>query len=73
MQFKKKFTEEQVLETIKEHNDIMAPRQIADKLGCSKLTIENLLRVMLVDGQVKRVNVGTEKKKNWIYSRTTTD
>ena len=69
MKFKKKYTDEMVMGLLKKHSDIMAPRQMADKLGCSKVTLENLLRSMLEQGQVRRVNVGTDKKKNWIYSR----
>jgi len=69
MKFKKKYNEEMVMNLLIKHSDIMAPRQMADKLGCSKLTIENLLRLMLEQGQVKRVNVGTEIKPVWIYSR----
>jgi len=70
--FKKKFTESNVFDTIKKHSDIITVRQIAESMKCSKQTVEALLKNMLVSGKVKRVNVGTDKKKTWIYSRCKT-
>ena len=67
--FKKKYNEYGVMDVIGELNDIASPRKISEKMGCSKLTVENLLKDMLGNGKVVRVNVCTEKKKVWIYSR----
>lgn len=67
--FKKKYTEDQVIEAIEQHSNVISSRQIADKLGCSKLTVDNLLKDLLASGEVNRVNLGTEDKKFWAYSR----
>lgn len=67
--FEKRYTEDQVIEAIEQHSNVISSRQIADKLGCSKLTVDNLLKDLLASGEVDRVNLGTDNKKFWAYSR----
>lgn len=73
MYIKKTYTEEMILEAVKEYNDVTTLREIKEKLGCSKGTAFNLLKSMLVSGKIKRVNKGTETKQIWIYSRVDKD
>jgi len=44
--FQRKYTEEQVLDQLKKNN-IMSARQISDKMGCHKKTVESLIKKLL--------------------------
>jgi predicted ArsR family transcriptional regulator len=65
--FQRKYTEEQVIDLLKE-NSIMSARQISDKMGCHKKTVESLIKKLLESDSINRVNVRTEAKPLWVYS-----
>ena len=65
--FKRKYTEDQVLDLLKK-NSIMSARQISDKMGCHKKTVESLIKKMLESDSIDRVNVRSEAKPLWVYS-----
>jgi len=65
--FKRKYTEDQVLDILKE-NSIMSARQISDKIGCHKKTVESLIKKLLESDSIDRVNVRSESKPLWVYS-----
>jgi len=65
--FKRKYTEDQVLDLLKE-NSIMSARQISDKMGCHKKTVESLIKKLLESDSINRVNVRSETKPLWVYS-----
>lgn len=65
-QYQKKFTTEQVLALLRGHEKLL--REIIDSLGCSKSTVENLIKILLETNKIKRRNVGSEKKPLWMYS-----
>lgn len=69
MTYKKKYTDEMILNLIDEHDNIISPRQVIDGFGCSKMTADSLLKTMAMSGKIKQVNVGTEERAVWIYSR----
>ena len=63
----RKYTEEQVLDQLKKNN-IMSARQISDKMGCHKKTVESLIKKLLESDSIDRVNVRSESKPLWVYS-----
>ena len=65
--FKRKYTEDQVLDLLKK-NSIMSARQISDKMGCHKKTVESLIKKLLESDSIDRVNVRSESKPLWVYS-----
>lgn len=65
--FQRKYTEEQVLDLLKKNN-IMSARQISDKMGCHKKTVESLIKKLLESDSIDRVNVRSESKPLWVYS-----
>ena len=65
--FKRKYTEDQILNLLKEKN-IMSARQISDDMGCHKKTVESLVKKLLESDSIDRVNVRSESKPLWIYS-----
>ena len=65
--FQRKYTEEQVLDQLKKNN-IMSARQISDKMGCHKKTVESLIKKLLESDSIDRVNVRSESKPLWVYS-----
>lgn len=70
MVFKQKYTDDMVLEVFDKYNNILSLRQLSDSLGCSKLTADNIMKRMIIDGTVQKVNVGAKDKKNsWVYKR----
>lgn len=70
MTFKQKYTDEMILDIIDKKENMVSLRQVSDALGCSKLTADNRLKSLIASNQVKRVNVGTEKKPFFIYKRS---
>jgi predicted ArsR family transcriptional regulator len=65
--FQRKYTEDQVIDLLKKNN-IMSARQISDEMGCHKKTVESLIKKLLEDGSIDRVNVRSEAKPLWVYS-----
>ena len=65
--FKRKYTEDQVIDLLKKNN-IMSARQISDEMGCHKKTVESLIKKMLESDRINRVNVRSESKPLWVYS-----
>ena len=65
--FKRKYTEDQVIDLLKKNN-IMSARQISDEMGCHKKTVESLIKKMLESDKINRVNVRSESKPLWVYS-----
>ena len=70
MVFKQKYTDDMVLKVFDKYNNILSLRQLSDSLGCSKLTADNIMKRMIIDGAVQKVNMGAKDKKNsWVYKR----
>jgi len=69
MTFKKKYTDEMVMRIVEKYSDIVSTRQIQDTLGCTQVTANTLLKNMLATGKLSRVNIGTDNKPVWVYSR----
>ena len=69
MTYQKKYTDNMIFEIIDEHDNIISPRQVIEGLGCAKMTADSLLKTMAMSGKIKQVNVGTEDRAVWIYSR----
>ena len=70
MVFKQKYTDNMVMEVFDKYNNILSLRQLSDSLGCSKLTADNIMKRMIIDGAVQKVNMGAKDKKNsWVYKR----
>jgi predicted transcriptional regulator len=65
--FKRKYTEDQVIDLLKKNN-IMSARQISDEMGCHKKTVESLIKKLLESDSIDRVNVRSESKPLWVYS-----
>ena len=65
--FKRKYTEDQILDLLKKNN-IMSARQISDEMGCHKKTVESLIKKLLESDSIDRVNVRSESKPLWVYS-----
>ena len=65
--FKRKYTEDQVINLLKK-NKIMSARQISDDMGCHKKTVESLVKKLLESDSINRVNVRSESKPLWVYS-----
>ena len=70
MVFKQKYTDNMVMGVFDKYNNILSLRQLSDSLGCSKLTADNIMKRMIIDGTVQKVNMGAKDKKNsWVYKR----
>ena len=65
--FKRKYTEDQVIDLLKKNN-ILSARQISDEMGCHNKTVESLIKKMLESDKINRVNVRSESKPLWVYS-----
>ena len=65
--FKRKYTEDQVIDLLKKNN-IMSARQISDEMQCHKKTVESLIKKLLESDSINRVNVRSESKPLWVYS-----
>ena len=70
MPFKKQFTEDQVLEAIKIHSDIVTAYTLTEYIRCSLETINTLLDKLMNECLVTRNNKGSEGQPVWLYSRT---
>ena len=70
MPFKQKFTENQVLEAIKIHSDIVTADTLKEYIGCSLQTINTLLDKLMNEGLVTKSNIGPESHPVWLYKRT---
>jgi len=70
MTFEKKYDDKDVIKAIKVYSDTATVALIAKEMDCAKQTVTNLLKEMMVNGLVKRINRGSHKKPQWLYRRT---
>lgn len=60
---KKQFTEEDIEMVLKENPGGLMLRSIELKVGCSEMTVRNLLKPLITAGHVEKRNIGASEKK----------